>query len=208
MKIPDDPSQPGAPAAVPPPEASSTTLDTAQWVDWHVELITSAQTGLTYARDAYDVARYTRIREIALAMLAAGAQQPLATVRALFEVETGHATPKVDVRAAVLREGRVLLCASASTAIGHSRGAGRMSAKKRPREAVEREVREESGYTVRDAPAGAVRQAPARASAAAVLRVQAVFRLRARERHTERERRDRRSGVLCDRRPAAARSTA
>jgi len=148
MNIPDDPSPSAQPAAVPPPESRSTAPDAARWVDWARELITSAQTGLTYARDAYDVARYTRIREIALAMLAAGSQQPLATVRAMFEVETGHATPKVDVRAAVLRDGRVLLVRERLDGRWTLPG-GWADVGESPREAVEREVREESGYTVR-----------------------------------------------------------
>jgi ADP-ribose pyrophosphatase YjhB (NUDIX family) len=117
-------------------------------VEWVGELVTMAQTGLAYARDPYDVARYTRVREIALAMLAAGAETPLATVRAIFDAETGHATPKVDVRAAVFRDGRILLVRERRDGLWTLPG-GWADVGETPREAIGREVEEESGYRVR-----------------------------------------------------------
>ena len=76
---------------------------------WGRELAAMSQTALTYARDPYDVARYLRLRELSAEMLAAGADAPLEAVRGILAAETGHATPKVDVRAFVPDGNRVLL---------------------------------------------------------------------------------------------------
>ena len=80
-----------------------------QWLDWAIELQSLAQAGLTYGRDVYDLERYQRLRDIAAEMLASQTDLPLEQVKTLFCNETGYQTPKVDTRAAVFREGRILL---------------------------------------------------------------------------------------------------
>lgn len=80
-----------------------------QWLQWAIELQSLAQAGLTYGRDAYDLERYTRIREIAAEMMSAGTGLPVEKMTALFCNETGYQTPKLDTRAAVFRDGRILL---------------------------------------------------------------------------------------------------
>ena len=58
-----------------------------------------AQTGLTYARDPYDIERYEAIRRIAAEMAAGeGTETEVAALEEAFAGETGYATPKVDVR--------------------------------------------------------------------------------------------------------------
>ncbi|MDD5931255.1 MAG: NUDIX hydrolase [Oscillospiraceae bacterium] len=80
-----------------------------QWLQWAIELQSLAQAGLTYGRDLYDLERYTRIREIAAEMMSAGTGLPVEKMMALFCNETGYQTPKLDTRAAVFRDGRILL---------------------------------------------------------------------------------------------------
>jgi ADP-ribose pyrophosphatase YjhB (NUDIX family) len=118
------------------------------WVHWARELLTMSQTGLTYSTDSFDVVRYNRIREIALAMLASGSGTELASVARIFAAEKGHATPKLDVRAFVLKEGRVLLVRERSDGLWSLPG-GWADVGESPSEAIAREVREESGYEVR-----------------------------------------------------------
>jgi len=79
------------------------------WLDWAVELQALAQAGLTYGKDVYDLERYTRIREIAAEMIAHQADMPLEKVQQLFCNETGYQTPKLDTRAAIFRDDRILL---------------------------------------------------------------------------------------------------
>ena len=59
---------------------------------------------------AYDLQRYTRLREIAADLAAALAAALSDAVRSAVLAETGYLTPKMDVRAAVHDEaGRVLV---------------------------------------------------------------------------------------------------
>jgi len=122
------------------------------WLGWAMRLQTMAQTGLTYARDPHDIGRYHEIAEIAAGMLARGTGTPLAQVRDVFAHETGHATPKVDVRTAVFRDGaqgsEILLVREMSDGFWTLPG-GWADVGESPSEAAAREVLEESGYVVR-----------------------------------------------------------
>lgn len=80
-----------------------------QWLNWAVELQSLAQAGLTYGRDAYDRERYERIREISAEIMAHMAELPLEKVKDLFCNESGYQTPKIDTRAAIFKDGRILL---------------------------------------------------------------------------------------------------
>ena len=79
------------------------------WLRWAVELQSLAQAGLAYGKDVYDLERYTRIREIAAEMLVEPSGLPLERVKDLFCREAGYQTPKLDSRAAIFQDGKVLL---------------------------------------------------------------------------------------------------
>ena len=83
--------------------------NSAQWLAWAVELQSLAQAGLAYGRDAYDKERYARIRAISAEILAHMADLPGETGTALFCNETGYQTPKLDTRAAIFHDGKILL---------------------------------------------------------------------------------------------------
>lgn len=118
-----------------------------QWLNWAKQLQTMSQTGLTYARDPYDIARYEAIREMALEMLALNSGTEIDLVRDLFRGEQGHATPKVDVRAAIFQDNTILLVKERSDG-GWTLPGGWADVGESPSEAVIREVFEESGYQV------------------------------------------------------------
>lgn len=80
-----------------------------RWLAWAVELQSLAQAGLAYGNDPYDLERYTRIREISAEILAHMADIPLDKVKDLFCNETGYQTPKLDTRAAIFADGKILL---------------------------------------------------------------------------------------------------
>lgn len=80
-----------------------------QILEWAKELQSIAQAGLFYGRDVYDRERYQRIREIAAQMLAMRADLPMDKAVRIFCSDTGYQTPKVDSRAAIFRDGRILL---------------------------------------------------------------------------------------------------
>ena len=78
-------------------------------VEWAKELQSLAQAGLFYGRDAFDRERYQRVREIAAEMMAVRTEIPLEKVTGLFCGDTGYQTPKVDTRAAIIQDGKILL---------------------------------------------------------------------------------------------------
>lgn len=82
---------------------------TKRWLEWAMELQSLAQAGLTYGKDPYDKERYSRIREISAEIMAQMADLPLETVKGLFCNETGYQTPKIDTRAAIFQDGKILL---------------------------------------------------------------------------------------------------
>lgn len=79
------------------------------WLDWAKELQSLAQQGLEYTKDPYDAERFHRIREIAVAMLAQKSGFSPEKVVGLFANESGYQTPKVECRAAIFQDGKVLL---------------------------------------------------------------------------------------------------
>ena len=80
-----------------------------QIVEWAKELQSLAQAGLFYGRDVFDRERYTRIREISVEMMAARSDIPAGKIADLFCGDTGYQTPKIDTRAAVFQDGKILL---------------------------------------------------------------------------------------------------
>jgi len=119
-----------------------------QWLVWAKRLQALSQIGLTYTKDTFDLERYRVIRDIAAEMMAAGSDVALETVSGLFSEQSGYATPKVDTRGVVFRGQSVLLVREREDNCWTLPG-GWANVLESPREAVEREVREESGYVTR-----------------------------------------------------------
>lgn len=78
-------------------------------LSWATELQSLAQAGLTYGKDKYDIERYQRIRDISAEMIAEKADVSFEKAKELFCNETGYQTPKIDTRAAVFKDGKILL---------------------------------------------------------------------------------------------------
>ncbi len=74
-----------------------------------MELQSLAQAGLYYGRDRFDLERYERIRSIAAEMISYKTEIPTEKVEGLFCNETGYQTPKLDTRAAIFQDGKILL---------------------------------------------------------------------------------------------------
>lgn len=79
------------------------------WMQWTIELQSLAQAGLAYGKDSYDKERYTRIREISAEIISHMSDIPTDKVRNLFCNESGYQTPKIDTRAAIFQNGKILL---------------------------------------------------------------------------------------------------
>lgn len=84
-------------------------MENSKWLQWTIELQSLAQAGLAYGKDKFDLERYTRIREISAEMMSCLSGTPIETVKGLFCNESGYQTPKIDTRAAVFQDGKILL---------------------------------------------------------------------------------------------------
>ena len=80
-----------------------------QWLEWAKELQFLSQCALAYCKDVYDIERFRRIREISAEMVSRIGDTPVETVKDLFCGGEGYQTPKLDTRAVVMRDGRLLL---------------------------------------------------------------------------------------------------
>jgi ADP-ribose pyrophosphatase YjhB (NUDIX family) len=103
-----------------------------------------AQNGLHYTQSPFERERFEEVRQIA-AELAAGDDAPLEEVAAAFASFSGHASPKIDVRAVAFRGDEVLLVRGRDDGLWTPPG-GWAEVGESPRTAAEKELREESGY--------------------------------------------------------------
>jgi len=78
-------------------------------VKWAMEIQSLAQIGLAYTKDAFDRERFERLREISAEMMAEKSGLALDKVTDLFCSEKGYQTPKIDTRAAVFKDNKILL---------------------------------------------------------------------------------------------------
>ena len=117
------------------------------WIDWVVELQSIAQAGLFYSKDIYDKERFERIRAITAEMMSKMSDLPIETVKDLFCNETGYQTPKIDTRAAIFQENKILLVKEKSTKTWSLPG-GWVDVNESVKENTIKEVREEAGLEV------------------------------------------------------------
>lgn len=80
-----------------------------EWLKLAIEIQSLAQAGLTYTTNVYDIERYERLREISAEMIASKSEMSLEKVKDLFCNETGYQTPKLDTRAAIFMDDKILL---------------------------------------------------------------------------------------------------
>src|SRR5215469_4570015 len=118
------------------------------WLIWARELQAIAQTGLTFASSSFDRERYTAIRSLAAKIMVTHSDANLVRVEGLFAGQIGYATPKVDVRGAVIEDGRILLVREIADFGRWAIPGGWADVNRSPSECVIREVREETGLEV------------------------------------------------------------
>lgn len=126
-----------------------------KWLNWSKRLQAIAQNGLTFTTDPYDKERYEQVQKIAAEMMASYSELDEERILDLFHRETGYATPKLDVRGAVFQEDKILLVRERADCLWTLPG-GWVDIGDSPREAVVREVLEESGFDVHVARLAAV----------------------------------------------------
>ena len=120
-----------------------------QWLDFAQRLQAIAQTGLNYQPHIFDQERYDKVMEIAVEMMAAYTDSDVEQIRNLFDAQSGHATPKVDVRGVVFRNDEILMVRENLDGGRWTLPGGWADINEAPSAATVREVYEETGYHTR-----------------------------------------------------------
>ncbi|MEP7053044.1 MAG: NUDIX hydrolase [Pseudomonadota bacterium] len=115
---------------------------------WVQRLQTITQAGLTYSRDPYDRQRYEQLQELAAEIAASIAPATTDPWLEIIRAEKGYATPKMDVRAVVEQEGKLLFMREAQDGLWSLPG-GWADIGESPSQIAEREVLEETGFEVK-----------------------------------------------------------
>ena len=118
-----------------------------KWLKWAIEIQSLSQIGLTYTKDVYDRERYERLREISAEMLAKKTEVSIEKVKDLFCHETGYQTPKIDTRAVIFRDNKILLAHENNGT--WSLPGGWCDVLESVKSNTEKEVREETGLNVK-----------------------------------------------------------
>lgn len=119
-----------------------------QWLTYGKRLQAIASTGLHFVRDPFDRERYEEIARIANDMLASLGNVPIERIEGLVsDFARGYATPKVDVRGALVEDGAILLVREQSDGLWTLPG-GFADVGLSPARNVEKEIFEEAGLTV------------------------------------------------------------
>src|SRR5512138_220735 len=123
------------------------TTKQPKWMEWAQEIFSLSQSGLTYSGNQYDIERYKRLQEITAEMIESQSEISKESVLESFAMQAGYITPKVDVRGAVVHEGKILLIQERADEMWAMPG-GWADLGNTPSSVAEREVWEESGYEV------------------------------------------------------------
>lgn len=116
---------------------------------WAKQLKSLADTGLHFGESEYDRERYQQVNDIAQAMLASLANAPVAAIARIYgDGEVGYRTPKIDVRAAIIRRGKILLVKEKSDGLWTLPG-GYADVGLSLAENIKKEVEEEAGLQVK-----------------------------------------------------------
>ena len=117
-------------------------------LQWAREIQALAQTGYEYAGDEFQKDRCRRLMEIAAEMVSENSDLKFISIAEAFKEQLGYATPKVDVRAAVFDQGKLLLVREVEDG-GWTMPGGWADVGDVPSEAAEREAWEETGFRVK-----------------------------------------------------------
>ncbi len=80
-----------------------------KWLELIIEIQSLAQNGLAYTNNVYDKERFGRLRDISAEMLSMKSDLSLEKVKDLFCSEKGYQTPKLDTRAVIFKDDKILL---------------------------------------------------------------------------------------------------
>jgi ADP-ribose pyrophosphatase YjhB (NUDIX family) len=119
-----------------------------QWLEWAREIFSLSQSGIAYSGNPYDIERYKRLQEITAEIIESHSEVSNESILNSFSMQAGYITPKVDVRGAVIHDGKILLIQERADGNWAMPG-GWADLGDSPATVAEREVWEESGFRVK-----------------------------------------------------------
>ena len=119
-----------------------------KWLEWAQEIFSLSQSGITYSGNQYDIDRYKHLQEITAEIIESQSNVSKESALDSFSMQAGYITPKVDVRGAVVQDGKILLIQERADGMWAMPG-GWADLGNSPASVAEREVWEESGYRVK-----------------------------------------------------------
>ncbi|MCC8144868.1 MAG: NUDIX hydrolase [Bacteroidales bacterium] len=120
--------------------------DEYKWLKWAIELQFIAQAGITYSKDVFDLERFERLREISAEIMSFKTDKDMAYIKNVFCNETGFQTPKLDTRAAIFKDNKILLVKERDNT--WSLPGGWVDVNQSIRSNIIKEVKEEAGLDV------------------------------------------------------------
>lgn len=119
-----------------------------KWLEWAKRIQAIAQTGLHYSNSEFDKQRYEQLNEIAAEIFATQCEESYIKIKGIFDEQTGHATPRIDVRGAAFQNNKVLLVRETSDGKWTLPG-GWADPYETLSQSIEREFFEETGYVIK-----------------------------------------------------------
>ena len=83
--------------------------DEPDWLIYARKLNSIAKAGLTYSEDKYDIERFEEIEKISADIIKKHTELQQETIEEVFISEKGYSTPKVDIRAVIFKNDKILL---------------------------------------------------------------------------------------------------
>ena len=118
-----------------------------KWLEIAREIQQLAQTGAAFAVTGYEKDRYKRLTEITVEIINHHTELEKESVKKVLMDHPGYATPKIDIRAAVIKDGKILLVQESTDNCWAMPG-GWADVGDIPSDVAMRETKEESGFDV------------------------------------------------------------
>ncbi len=118
------------------------------WLEIARQLQSLSQTGLAFSQSEFDNERYEKIAELASDIICNHTELEKDKIQKVFLNLPGYATPKIDVRSAVIKDDKLLLVKEKQDGRWALPG-GWADVGDYPSEVAIRETKEESGYDIK-----------------------------------------------------------
>jgi ADP-ribose pyrophosphatase YjhB (NUDIX family) len=116
-----------------------------KWLKWARRIQAISQAGLAFSKDPFDRERYEELQNVSAEIFSEYSSMDIEKMEGLFKGELGYPTPKVDVRGAVFKEGKILMVKEKQEEKWSLPG-GFCEVGLSPADNIVKEIKEESGY--------------------------------------------------------------